>query len=141
MTRRTLNILKRFSLADLGDGWADCYVLYQPMTVGELQTFASLKTDTLTETESMQLVVDQLKKHVISGKVSLVDDAGKVSLDDLTPEDVETLPLETLTTLFKVVSGASIDPKVSRPTVSPKTPAPNELTLTPQPSSTDSPVA
>lgn len=135
-TKRTLNILKRFSLSDLGDGWEDCYVMYRPMTVGDLTTFANMQTDNLTEAQSMQLVVDHLKSHVVSGKVSVLDEAGKPTLEYLVPDDIEMLPFEILETLFQAVSGASIDPKASQPAVTPNDAAPNESTPTPVSSST-----
>lgn len=130
---RTLNILKRFSLADLGDGWTDCYVDYRPMTVGDVTKITQLKTDGMTNAQSATFALEHIKTHVVGGKVSALDD-GKSVVVDLVAEDLDNLPITVIGDLFTEMSGGGLDPKGSQPVAAPS----NEPTSEPKVTETSS---
>jgi hypothetical protein len=114
-TTRVLNVLKQFSLSDLGDDWKDCYVTYRPMTVADLVEIQALQTDELSKSTGAAFILKHVRGHVIGGKASFLDESGNSAIQDLSIEDLELLPFETLTDLFTAMTGGMHDPKDTRP--------------------------
>ncbi|WP_148667406.1 hypothetical protein [Arthrobacter sp. Hiyo1] len=63
-----------------------------------------------TELEAVSYLIDFVKKHLVSGKVNLLDDDGKTVLGELLPEDVDASK-DLVDKLFSEIVGVSLDPK------------------------------
>lgn len=110
---RRLAITKRVSLEGIADGWgSDCYALVTPASYAEYIDFASLSEAGKSNAELLQFQLDFVKKHLVSGKVNVVDDNGDTVLDDLLPEDVDASK-ELADKLFTEIVGVNLDPKAS----------------------------
>lgn len=108
---RQLAIAKRVSLDGIAEGWTtDCYALVSPATYAEYITFSDLQSEGKTNSELLQFQMDFVKKHLISGKVNVLTDAGKTELDDIQPEDIDASK-DLCDKLFAEIVGVSPDPK------------------------------
>jgi hypothetical protein len=110
MPTRQLSIAKKFSLADVGEGWQDCYVLYRPATVRDLIAFKDMNPEQMQESESIEFILKFDKEHALGGKVLVLQD-DETKHVDLTKDDIEALAPSILGELFQLIIGASTDPK------------------------------
>lgn len=114
---RTFNLAtKRFSLADLGEDWKDCYIEYRPMSTGDVIALSEMDESKLTESQSIKDLTKSIRRYFVSGKGSVIED-GQVSTVDLTAEDIDALPLEVVGDLFSEMSTGGLDPKALAPEV------------------------
>ncbi len=110
---RRLAITKRLSLEGIADGWgSECYALVSPASYAEYIEFAGLSDEGKSNTELLQFQLDFVKKHLVSGKVNVINDANETVLDDLLPEDIDASK-ELADKLFAEIVGVSLDPKAS----------------------------
>lgn len=90
-------IVKRFSLDFVGEEWKDAYIDFQSLTVLDVRNkFPSLsrldEKDQDNIVKGIDSVVEILKDKFLEGKG--IDIEGK--LVELTPDDLEALPMEVL---------------------------------------------
>lgn len=95
---------KRIDLSELGEGWAECYLLFTAPSFKDIKQISKLSTET-GEAEAVDKAVDVLKCLYVSGEG--FSDNGKVKIEK---DDLEDLPVEVLTRCFQEISGAP-DPK------------------------------
>lgn len=127
MPKRLANT-KRVNLEDVVAGWGDdCYALVVPASYPdtiELNDMASKK-------DNVALIlwqIDFVKKHLVSGKVMVMNDDETVELGDLVPEYVD-IDRNLGDVLFNEIMGVAADPKDS-PTPTPTAPATGNLPTT-----------
>ncbi|MEB0287232.1 hypothetical protein QN355_11770 [Cryobacterium sp. 10S3] len=110
---RQLAITKRISLEGLSEGWtSDCYALVTPASYAEYIDFADLTDAGKSNTDLLKFQLSFVKKHLVSGKVNILDDKGQLELDDLQPEDVDASK-DLADKLFTEIVGVNLDPKAS----------------------------
>lgn len=131
---RTINLLKQFSLSELGDDWKDCYIKYTPMTIGDVTEVSQLNADGMSEVDSVNFMVQHIKKHFAGGRISVIEDGKPVTVD-MTVDDVDVLPIEVIGDLFAEMSGGSLDPKDSETAQKPKSEPTSSESTTETPSS------
>lgn len=125
-----LAILKKFSLADLAEGWTDeCHILYKAVTYADVKALQELDQAKLTEADAVENIIKFVKEHVVSGKVMKLAEDGKQSLEDLAKDEIAELPLDTITNLFNQMNGGKLDPKGSD-SVAPSEPVPTNSVAT-----------
>lgn len=113
MHMRRLAITKKVSLEGIAEGWgSECYALVTPASYAEYIEFAGLSDEGKTGAELLQFQLDFTKKHLVSGKVNIVDDKGATILDDLLPEDIDASK-DLADKLFTEIVGVNLDPKAS----------------------------
>lgn len=98
-----LKITRRLSLAELGEGWQDCYIDFRPIAFKESQKLADLSVDE-NDPESIQKAssqaIDLLRDKFVSGRV--VTDNG---VEDMVADDIDDLPIDVLTQALSLLSG------------------------------------
>lgn len=112
---RRLAITKRVSLEGLAEGWDDtCYALVTLATYAEFIGFTKLTVDNTAEgnVKLLEFQIDFVKKHLVTGTVKVVDDAGNFSLDAIKPEDIDASK-ELCDILFNAVTGVIEHPKAT----------------------------
>lgn len=115
---RRLAITKRISLEGIAEGWgSECYALVTPATYAEYIEFAGLNDQGKTNAELLQFQLDFVKKHLVSGKVNVLNDADESVLDDIQPEDIDASK-DLADKLFTEIVGVNLDPKASSTTES-----------------------
>jgi hypothetical protein len=108
-SQRRLAITKRVSLADVSEGWQDCYALIRPCSYQEYSGFADMDTTKMTVAEQIKYAMDFAASHFVSGKVKV---EGTDSLVDMTTADIyESTELSDL--LFAEIVGLKLDPKAT----------------------------
>lgn len=111
-SNRHIAITKKVSLADLSEGWDDCYAIVRPATYREYREFADGKIEDLKPSEQLALEMDIVMNHFVSGKIMVLGDDGEAHLEDMNAEDVqESVPLANK--LFFEILGIKLDPKGS----------------------------
>lgn len=97
-------IVKRFSLAYLGDEWKDCYLNLKPFSVQDVKTklpqIAKLQEDSTNVEEGVDMLIELLSEKFIDGKV--VDESGTVV--DMPKEAIADLPVEVIGRAFSFLS-------------------------------------
>lgn len=98
-------ITKRFDLKFLNEDWAECYIDFNALTVGdikrEMPNFLSMENKDAKEVaKGLDSVLDLLKSKFVSG-FGIGEDGKKVAL---TKEDLESLPAEVLTKALNFLS-------------------------------------
>lgn len=111
-----LAITKRYSLAGVGEGWQDCYLIYRPASYADLMELRTLKTDDMTEEDALAYQRTFTLDRVVSGKLLELDASNNPVLVDYLPEHLEQLPKPVVDDLFNCISGVSSDPKDLKPT-------------------------
>lgn len=107
-------ITKRFSLDGIGDGYtSDHYVVYQVPPYADFKEFSNFDQDTITEDEALERIISFIKGHFISGVGLDINEAGESVATPMIKDDVALLPLITIRTMFTVMKGGTLDPKVS----------------------------
>lgn len=116
MHMRRLAITKRISLEGIAEGWgSECYALVSPASYGEYIEFAGLSDEGKTNAELLQFQLDFVKKHLVSGKVNILNDDDVPVLDKLLPEDIDASK-DLADKLFTEIVGVNLDPKASSTT-------------------------
>jgi hypothetical protein len=97
------------SLEDLADGWtSDAYAVITPASHTEYRELIAIPDDNKPALIDYQEAM--VKKHLVSGKVFVLDDQGAMNLDDIQPEDaLESSGLSNR--LFAEIMGVTADPK------------------------------
>lgn len=110
---RKLALVKRVGLADLSEGWEDCYALVRPATYHEYLDFMALDLKDKKPQEKMEAEFDVVTSHFVSGKVKVyVEGSVEPHLVDMTAEDIKvSIPLANK--LFSEILGFKLDPKDS----------------------------
>lgn len=111
---RRLAISKRVSLANIAEGWDDCYALVAPCSYQEYAEIVALIEEGKTKAEIMAFQLQFVKSHLISGKVRVFDESNQPVLVDITPEDIE-LSQDISDTLCVGITGVAPDPKDTSP--------------------------
>jgi hypothetical protein len=110
--KRRLALTKRVSLANLSEGWDECYAIIRPATYQEYQEFLALDVADMTPADQMKVEIEMVTEHFVSGKILILDAEGESQLEDMKPEDIRaSLPLAN--TLFFEILGVKLDPKGS----------------------------
>jgi len=108
---RRLAITRRVSLDGISDGWdAACYAVITPASNDEYLEFMDLQDSTMTPQEKFKYQINFVKKHLVSGKVKILNDANELVLDDLLEEDIDSSK-ELSDRLAIEVMGLNVDPK------------------------------
>jgi hypothetical protein len=108
---RTLAIGKRVSLEGIYEGWtSDAYAIVQPASYEDKIQLNNYIDSKITSADALQYELDSVKKHLISGKIFVLDDTGALKLDDLAPSDLDDMVAVTQR-LFIGMSGLDADPK------------------------------
>lgn len=126
---RNLAITKRVSLAGAYDGWTDdAYAIVTPASYVDRMEISNLVGGDKSNSELLQLELDLVKEHFVSGKLFVTDDAGNPQLDDMSADDLDEI-VAASQILYMAITGITADPKGSStetatsPTPTP-TPAP-----------------
>lgn len=110
--QRRLGVVRRFSLADVAEGWDDsCYAMYRPASYRDLKAYQDLDTITMKTNDSVAYMVKFIKEHFVSGKVMILDDNNTLVVGDMETQDVDELPPDVLGDLFATMNGGVLDPK------------------------------
>lgn len=109
-SNRTLAISKRVSLADISDGWDECYAIVRAATRAEFKQMTDESIFQMTNNEQADWQCQFVKDHLVSGKVLVADEEGNQVLDDLTPEDIDAV-MALANRLYFEIMGLKYDPK------------------------------
>jgi len=98
-------VKKRYSLAQLGEGWEECYLDFSPFTMREINedftSFASLdKDDPKSVTVASNKMTELLKNKYVGG--TGLDATGKVV--DIKRDDLLDLPAEVISGVISFLS-------------------------------------
>lgn len=104
---RTLAITNRTNL-DVVEGWQDCYALWRPIAYGDAIELASLD-DGISEKEAFEKSIDLVKRHIVGGKVRILDESGEPVMADLEPDDVDVMPPKMVDRLLADITGVKYD--------------------------------
>lgn len=85
----------------------------------------------ISNDESRRVMIEQTKKHFISGRVPVVSE-GAVSMVPMEAEDIDALPTAQLDDLWLTINGWDLDPKASSVTTESTSEAPSELPSLPR---------
>ncbi|MDQ0825425.1 hypothetical protein QFZ60_001598 [Arthrobacter sp. B2I5] len=109
---RRLAITKRVSLAGVAEGWDEsCYALVMPPSNEEYIDFTTTTAaEDMSNIDKFKWQIEFVKKHLVSGKVKVLDDSGNLVLDDLLTEDIDASK-ELADLLFIQSVGLDLDPK------------------------------
>lgn len=110
-----LAITKRYSLANVGEGWQDCYLIYRPASFADMQELWNIDPN-ISDDEAFTFQCDFVSKHIVSGKVLVVDEDGNTSEDSIKPGETQDFPKRVFNDIFRTITGAIDDPKESEPT-------------------------
>jgi hypothetical protein len=110
---RRISIIKRFSLAEVGEGWDNCYISYTPLTTRDLLSLRDSNPEAMGEQKGVDYVLRVVREHTIGGRFMVIGDDGKPSETELLPVDIDLLPQDVLIDFFTQLSGASTDPKAT----------------------------
>jgi hypothetical protein len=110
---RQIALTKRVSLAEFSEGWEDCYVLVRPASYKEALEFGALDLKSLTQAEQLEIEMDFIITHFVSGKIQVFDD-GEVksgtTLTSMEADDVKaSVPMANK--IFFEILGIAPDPK------------------------------
>lgn len=108
--KRRIALTKKISLADLSDGWQDCYAVIRPASYQDYRDFAANDVQAMTNTDQIKLQMDFVKTHFVGGKVMTFADDGSQVLSDMQAADIEE-STELSNKLFFEIMGIKIDPK------------------------------
>lgn len=134
MKERRLAITKRMSLADVAEDWtSECYALYRPATYKDMLEVKSLNPDSLDESAGIDFMLEFASRHIVGGKVMVLNDDDMLQVAEMQPSDVELLPPEVVNSLFADMTGAKLDPKDTRSAV------PTDLSQPPAGPATETP--
>lgn len=110
---RPLSARKRVGLEGIEDNWtSECYADIRPATYDEYLEWKSLNIKDKTEAEWAKYEIDFVKKHLIGGKVFVLNDQNEDELDDLVSEHIEA-SRALADRLFLSIVGVIVDPKGS----------------------------
>lgn len=98
MSKPRFQITAKYSLADLGDDWKNCYVEYRQLTYDDIEKLEGV------DERSAKAVIKFVQDIFVSGKVPV---NGQVV--DMQKEDVRHLPIIVLAKIIEEASGT--DPK------------------------------
>lgn len=131
MPTRRLAIAKRVSLAEVAEGWQDCYGIVSQLSYLERSEIIDTKPNFKTEVEATHYMNDLVKKHIVTGKVMAFNEDGSEETVDLTSEDIDgSASRELVEILFNAILGVSENPKASStPTETSSTLAPTTAPL------------
>lgn len=101
----------RVDLSDVNDGWDGCFALVTPASYAECIELGKT-TDDGNDGATINAGIDLIKKHLLNGKVMILDDNGNPTPADITAEDVEASRAIT-DKLLKAITGVAPDPKGS----------------------------
>lgn len=96
---KKLNIKRRFSLKDVGEGWEECYIDFRPFTYADLKKLSQIKDD---DVDSIDVVVQVLEEHFVGGRLLEV---GQDQPVDMTRDDVQALPADIINDLIQEATG------------------------------------
>lgn len=101
---------KRFSLANLIDGWTDeHFISYRPFDYKDVQ---KLKGMDEKDPNSVDGMTDMLKSHFVAGAWLVADDDGtNERTEEMTAEDILSLPMDVTNAWLKTGMG-NVDPKL-----------------------------
>lgn len=110
-------IKRKMDLSELGEGWDSCYIEYNPIRSRDndkllaIQEYraAILNNDIEAIKKARQATLTIIKENFLGGKG--YDGEKQI---DITKENLENLPDETLTELFQLITG-QIDAKKKKP--------------------------
>jgi len=108
---KQFKIVKRFSLAFLGDDWKECYINFSALTVGDMKNKFPQLQELNKDKESnvstgLEAILSILKEKFIDGKGV---EATTGDLVDLDTEDLEALPMEILSKALNFLSQSTIE--------------------------------
>lgn len=127
-TKRRLGILKRVSLADLAEGWGECYINVTPATLAEMRMLKDSDPENMTDDQGLDMMLSLIKEHFVGGKLMVVgDDNETLTMTAAEVDDIDSFSVEMNNTLFEAILGKKFDPKATAPkTDSPTRPNLNE---------------
>jgi len=94
---------RRFSLSFLGDGWKDCNIVFEELSVKEMREMLNKKLSKQDPTSILTSTMDVIKGKFIKGTAPGKD--GK--LENLTKEDLEELPSRFVNEAITFLVGGS----------------------------------
>lgn len=110
MAERHLALLKKVSLADINEGWGDCYALVRGAEYDEWIEFAANDLKSLKQEQVTRLEMDFVKQHFIKGEIRILDDNGDSVLVPMELADIErSAPITDA--LYFAILGVKVDPK------------------------------
>lgn len=114
---RQLAVLKKFSLANLAEGWDDqAFLLYRPSTVEDIIAMRDADIDSMDDGKALDYIRDFVTKRVVKGRVYVLKADYSLDLQDMEPEDLALLPIDTIKDLFASITGVAFtNPKASAP--------------------------
>lgn len=136
---RVLAITNRTNL-DVVDGWDDCYALWRPLAYGVALELSNLSDD-ITDKEAFEKSLDLVKRHIVGGKVRILNEEGESVLADLEADDVDVMPPKMVDRLLADITGVKYDadPLEGAQTATTSSPSTNENKLPESTSSTATP--
>lgn len=110
MSERHLGLTKKVSMADIGEGWDECYAIVRLAEFEEQVEFSELGIDKLTKAEANRAEMDFVRDHFIRGEIMILDEDNEPCAAPMVPDDVSR-NLEIADKLFFAILGIKLDPK------------------------------
>lgn len=99
-------IKKRISLDFIGSDYSEAYIEFKTIPMREYEKYAKEASNNKDESKAVSFIMDTLKELFISGKFP--DEKGE--LFELSSEDIEDLDVNTVVTVFKILTGQDQSP-------------------------------
>lgn len=122
MSERKVAILKKISLEGLADGWgSDCFIVVQPASYKQFKEYTQTDVEKLDEAAGIDLITKMIKEQYVSGQIMIIGDDGKPVNAPAEVDDIDSLGVEMLNTIFTGIMGVNYDPKATQTAATDKT--------------------
>lgn len=112
MSERRVAILKKISLEGLADGWgADCFIMVQPASYKQFKEYTQTDVEKLDEAAGIDLITKMIKEQYVSGQIMIMGEDNKPVNAEAEVDDIDSLGVEMLNTIFTGIMGVNYDPK------------------------------
>lgn len=98
-------IKKRIALEFLGEDYKDCYLEFKTIPMRDYEGYIEKSASNKDEKKAVQFIIDTLQDLFVGGK--FIEDG---ELFDVTAEQVNDFDVNTILTVFKVLTGQDQSP-------------------------------
>lgn len=107
---RRVAITKKVSLAEVADGWEECYAVVSLANFNDLTELDATDLDKMKTLDIVKFEIGVVEKHFVSGKILLTQPDGTVALADMLIDDIKSSP-RLIDLLYSEIMGLTLDPK------------------------------
>lgn len=104
-------IRKRISFEFLGEEYANAYLDFQSIPVGDYESLVASVQEAEKTNKSVSFILTTLKKYFVAGVFP--------DIDEVTKDDLDGLDQESVLRCFEKLTGQNLDPKSETPLTMP----------------------